>query len=341
MKILIDIGHPAHVHYFRNFTHEMTRKGHKFLIIARDKEITHKLLRNYYLPFKSRGKGRKSIIGKLYYLLVGTFHVYREAKKFKPDIFMSFGSMYAAYAAIISRRPHIAFDDTEHAKLEHLCYAPFSKTILTPSCFSKDFGVKQIRFKSYLELSYLHPNWFTPNDNIYKLLELHETDKYVILRFVSWNASHDIGHSGINNELKYQLVAELSKYAKVFISSESDLPSNLYQYKLKIPPEKIHDALAFASLYVGEGATMASECAMLGTPAIYVNSLSAGTLEEQEQYGLIYSFRNSNNVLEKALELIDMLNCKKKFQILRDSMLEDKIDFTRFLVDFIENYSIL
>ena len=35
----------------------------------------------------------------------------------------------------------------------------------------------------------------------------------------------------------------------------------------------MHNALKYASLFVGEGATMASECAILGTPAIYVNSL--------------------------------------------------------------------
>tara|TARA_B100000315_G_C14584869_1_gene592441 strand:+ start:2797 stop:2976 length:180 start_codon:yes stop_codon:yes gene_type:complete len=55
----------------------------------------------------------------------------------------------------------------------------------------------------------------------------------------------------------------------------------------------MHDVLYYATLYIGEGATMASECAMLVTHAIYVNSLTAGTLEKQEEYGLIYGFRNS------------------------------------------------
>ena len=50
---------------------------------------------------------------------------------------------------------------------------------------------------------------------------------------------------------------------------------------------------------------MASECAVLGTPAIYVNSLTAGSLEEQEKrYGLIFGFRNSNGVIEKGIELL-------------------------------------
>ncbi|MFW5804449.1 MAG: DUF354 domain-containing protein, partial [bacterium] len=35
MKILIDIGHPAHVHYFKNFITKMSQKGHSFIVIAR------------------------------------------------------------------------------------------------------------------------------------------------------------------------------------------------------------------------------------------------------------------------------------------------------------------
>jgi len=38
MRILIDILHPAHVHFFRNFYEVMTDRGHELCIKARDKE---------------------------------------------------------------------------------------------------------------------------------------------------------------------------------------------------------------------------------------------------------------------------------------------------------------
>ena len=100
----------------------------------------------------------------------------------------------------------------------------------------------------------------------------------------------------------------------------------------------MHDALAFATLFVGEGATMASECACLGTPAIYVNSLTAGTLEEQERYRLLFGFRKSEGVIEKAIELLNTPNLKQEFQQRRQKMLSDKIDVTAFMVWFVENY---
>ena len=39
MNILIDIGHPAHVHMFHCFAIEMQKSGHQVLFICRDKEF--------------------------------------------------------------------------------------------------------------------------------------------------------------------------------------------------------------------------------------------------------------------------------------------------------------
>lgn len=47
MRLLVDIGHPAHVHLFKNFMWEMERKGHEVLITATEKDIALKLLDNY------------------------------------------------------------------------------------------------------------------------------------------------------------------------------------------------------------------------------------------------------------------------------------------------------
>ena len=338
MKILIDIGHPAHVHYFRNFIKIMENKGHKFLITSRNKEIEHYLLNSYNIPFIGRGKGEKSVFGKIIYLLKADYLIFKYALKFKPDIFLSFGSIYPAHASFLLRKPHLAFDDTEHSTGQYKLYSPFTEVVLIPSCFTKDLGIKQIRFDGYMELCYLHPKRFTADTSVLDLLGVKQDEKYVIMRFVSWNASHDIGHSGLSLEMKRNAVKELSKYAKVFISSEGELPEDLQKYQIKIPPEKMHDALAFATLFVGEGATMASECACLGTPAIYVNSLTAGTLEEQERYGLLFGFRNSDGVLEKSIELLNTPNLKQEYQQRRQKMLSDKIDVTAFMVWFVENY---
>ena len=51
------------------------------------------------------------------------------------------------------------------------------------------------------------------------------------------------------------------------------------------------DAIASASLLYGESATMASEAAVLGVPAIYLdNTGRCYTREEEEKYGLVFNF---------------------------------------------------
>ena len=216
MKILIDIGHPAHVHYFKNFIKIMQKNGNLFLIIARDKEVTHRLLDSYSIQYINRGKGGNNLLKKLLYIPIADKKIFSEAKRFNPDIFLSFGSTYAGHVAFLLKKSHIVFDDTEHAGIEHFMYKPFATNILTPSCFLKNMGNKHIKFNSYMEQCYLNDHYFKPNENILDELGINSNEKYAIVRFVSWNANHDVGQKGLTFENKKELIAKLSKKMRVF-----------------------------------------------------------------------------------------------------------------------------
>jgi uncharacterized protein len=267
--------------------------------------------------------------------------MYKLVEKFQPDVFLGAGSIRAAHVACLMSKPSIALEDTEHCKEQHLLYVPFTNTILTPSCFKGTLGKKQIRYNGYHELAYLHPNYFTPNPEVLHELGLSESELYIVMRFVSWEASHDIGQHGICN--KKDLVKMLEKHGKVFITSEAKLDSELEKYKIKLSPEKLHDLLYYATLYIGEGATTASECAVLGTHAIYVNTLRLGyTDEEEKKYGLVYNLSTPKFIEEKAfdtaLSLLNNKNLRQEGKKKREKLLGDKIDVTAFMVDFIEHY---
>ena len=339
MKILIDLGHPAHVHYFKNFILLMKRKGHEFAFVARDKEVLHTLLVNYNINYTSRGRGKKSLLGKLFYIFYADYIIYKVAKKFNPDLFLSFASTYAAHVSRLFGKPHIVMDDTEHAKFELMMYPPFSDVILNPSVFWKKFSPKQLFFDCYMELFYLSPKYFTPDNSIIRSYGISSDEKYFIFRFVSWTASHDIGQKGLSIDSKINLVKTLEKYGKVLISSEGSLPDSLQAYQIKIRPEHLHHFLAFANLYIGEGSTTASECAVLGIPNIYVNSLLVSNCQEQEKkYGLSQHLTSVDKVKAKAIEMINKEGILEEYKAKRQHMLNDKIDGTAFLVWFIENY---
>ncbi len=315
----------------------MQKKGHYILFTCRDKEVAAHLLEAYKFNRIVLGKPFKKIVGKILGLIKFDFLLSKIAWKFKPDILLSAGSIYAAQVAWLLNKPHVTFEDTGNMEQIRL-YKPFSNIILVPSAFQKELGEKQIRYISYHELAYLHPHYFQPDPGILDILKIKKDERYVVVRFVSWQATHDLNQRGLTFELKRKLVEMLSKSFRILISSETTLPDDLARYRITTSPERMHDVLAFAELYIGEGATMASECAMLGTPAIYVNSITLGYLEDQEKHGLIYSFRSSEGVLDKALELIDTPNLRQIHQGRRQKMLADKIDITAFMVWFIENY---
>ena len=342
MKIFLDIGHPAHVHYFKHLIRSMQNKGHTFVITARDKEMAQTLLKHEGFDYITRGTGSDSLFGKFWYTLKADRQLWAIAQNEKPDLFLSFASPYCAHVSRLMGKPHITLDDTETARIGQALYRPFSDVILTPESFQRDFGKKQIRFPSFIEMAYLHPDRFTPDPEIKNELGVEENEKYVILRFVAWTANHDLGQKGVSLENRRKAVEEFSKYTRVFISSEKQLPEDFEMYRLPIEPHRIHHALAFSSLVFGESGTMSSEAAMLGTPAIFINNLKdrLGTLKVQEEkYGLVFGYdcseQSLNNSIQKGAHI---LQNQTDYGNLYENLVDESVDMTNYLEWFVLNF---
>lgn len=341
MKILIDIGHPAHVHYFKNFAWIMLNKGHEIFFTCRNKDVTVSLLEHYNFKFKNLGNNFKSIPGKIFGLFYFTFRILLIARRYKPDLFLN-ATMYSAIVAWLVRKPHISLEDTFN-KEQVKIYLPFTSCVLTGDYDHPSLGEKEIKYRGYQELLYLHPNYFKPENTVLKELGLSEHEPFVIMRFVSWNASHDSGHKGISYLNKVKAINEFERYAKVFITSESELPDNLKKNKIKISPYRMHDALFYATLVIGESFTMLSEAAILGTPSILIHDTHCYYLaEQQHKFNLAYNFSESAQdqikAIDQGIDLLKMTNLKQEWIKRRADMLADKIDVTAFLVWFVENW---
>lgn len=336
MHILIDVGHPGHVHLFAPFSKKMIEQGHNILFTYRQKEFEKELLESYGFKNVSFGKHYNSKIGKIWGLVKFNLLMLVQIIRFKPHIVMSHGSIYAAQMAWFTCKKHISLEDSGNMEQIKL-YLPFTKAVLTPDVLPENLGRKQIRYKGYHELAYLHPNVFNVNKHIKKELGLKAEDKYAVLRFVSWNATHDFGHKGFSSEQKEEVIEILQKHFKLFITSEAELPDHLKKHQIKLHPSKIHHVLSAASLVVSEGATIASESGVLGVPTIYVNSIVRSYNEDQEYYGTVFNFRNGDGVIEKITELTTNYN-SNDFKQRREKLLKDKIDVTAFMVWFVENY---
>ena len=343
MRILIDIGHPAHVHLFKNAIWNLRHKGYEVKITARNKEITLYLLNVYGFEYELVGEVVKELMSKGLGIIKGDYKLYKVAKEFRPDIFVSMTSPYAAHVSWVLRKPHITFNDTEVQTLINWMTYPFTEVICTPSCYKGKVNPKKhVKYEGYHELAYLHPNYYKPDPSILEYLGLSESDVIIQLRFSSKDSSHDIGVTGFDLKNREKLMSyfkTLERYGDVFYTSETKLGKEFDKYLLKIPVNRIHDLLAYTTLYIGEGATMASEAGVLGVPWIFVSNQTRGYLEDQEKnYGLGYIISDPEQAIEKAVELLESDNLKNEWQKKKAKLLNEKIDVTKFMTEFIENY---
>lgn len=337
MKYLIDIGHPGDFYLFKNLALELERIGHSVLFTIHEGESEGKHVSHFKFNYFMLGQKRKGFFGKLISLVFFTVNILRVAFRHQPDLFISHGSLFAGIASKLTRKEHIALEDTGNMEQLRLSL-PFSDVVISPDVLPLSFGQKHIKYAGYHELCYLLPRYFTPDKSVLNDMGIKESEPFAIIRFSAWRATHDIGRTGMNTREKEELVRLILPFMKVFISAESAMPKSLLPYKIPFPVTKMHDALHYASLYIGEGATMASEAGVLGIPSVYINPIKISYNDDQANFGLIYNFRNYISAKQKIIELLNTKNLKALHQLKRDQMLVTKIDVTAFLVWFIEHW---
>ncbi|VAW72300.1 hypothetical protein MNBD_GAMMA12-1704 [hydrothermal vent metagenome] len=341
MRILIDIGHPAHVHFFKNAIKILKNKGHDIIVTSRDKEFALDLLDalklNHY-PLSSLNKGGLFSLG--IELIKRNIALYKIVRQHRPDIMTAIGGVSIAQVGKLTRIPSLVFYDTENAKLQNAITYPFASCVFAPRCYEAWLPKKRhVRYDGYHELSYLHPNQFKPDKKIAVDAGLDPTRDNFLLRFVSWQANHDIGEKGFTAQLMTQLVKKLAAIGHVMISSESELPDSCQQYRYSGAIEQVHHVMAFCKLHAGESATMASESAVLGIPAMYIANTGRGYTNEQEKtYQLVsniteLTWENIEPVLEKMLQ-----TSQATWQSRKQQLLNNTIDVTQYIVDSIQSW---
>ncbi len=336
MKAMICFTHPAWVHQFRYIIKQMEARGDQVLAFVAEKDGNAKLLDSYGIPYVRCAKSTGTNPVQKAFLFLGlSVRFAWSALRFKPDIVIGRASPMLAVAAWVSRKPHILYEDTEVSRFSLRICKALSTKILTPRTFLTDLGPKQERLDTYKELFYLHPSVFTPDRKKLRDVGFNPDEPYILVRFVAWNASHDIGKHGLDDEGKIALVKRLSKYGRVYVSAEGGVPVALRPNLLTTPYELIHHVLAFARLVYSEGATMASEAVVLGTHALYVNTIVSGSTREQcERYHLLYNFNDGEDRYEraaqKAEELLETPGLVELGHEKQRKLLSEKVDINSY-----------
>lgn len=334
MNIFVNISHPAHVHFFKNGIKKLMEKGHRVLIGARQKEFTTALLEADHFDFTQLTKKGRGLGGLIKELMVQQILISKMIRANGIDIMLQIGGIFNAPVGRWYGIPTLSFSDTENDRWGNRLSFNMSKHVFLPSCFDHMTGgswKNQVHYPGYHELAYLSPRYLSD--------DIRPENKFLV-RFVGWGAGHDIGETGLSDQQKITIAKTLRKYGTVTISSEGFLPTDIAEMAYKLHPIQVHDFMRSCKMVVGESATMASEAACLGIPAIFISNTGRGyTTEQDRKYGLIKHFR-----LDQWDEILSTIkkwaveDLREEWQVRRFAMLKDKIDVTSWLVDLVENY---
>ena len=99
--------------------------------------------------------------------------------------------------------------------------------------------------------------------------------------------------------------------------------------------------LAFASLYIGEGGSMAAEAACLGTPVIWVSPIKCGYLNVlTERYGLVEQTTDLARARERAEAWLRQPTLRERAAEGRRRLLADSEDPLEFMVHVVDEYAL-
>lgn len=304
------------------------------IIGARYKEFTVDLLRAYkinHVILTAKGSGLYGLIREL---LEQQIKISNVIKKHQIELMLQINGIFNAPVGRYYGIPTLAFSDTENDKWANRLSFPLSRHVFSPTCFERSIGgswKNQIVYPGYHELAYLSPHYVSG--------KIKPENRFLV-RFVGWEAGHDLREKGLSDSQKVELVDILSRFGSVHISSEAPLPEMISRFASKIYPSEIHDFMKGCKMIVGESATMASEAACLGIPAIYISNTGRGyTSEQDKKYGLIKHYRLDQwERILRRLKLWAVEDLNEEWQRRRWNMLKGKIDVSHWLVDLIENY---
>ena len=300
MRYIFELNHPKHYYQFKYVMRMLQEHGHEVLVLARDKDVLLNVLNEEDVTYELFGLHKKKMLQKVF----GTFSIIRNymriVKRFKPDVIVSKASLYGCHCAKHVGCKSVIFPDSEVVKLTNKRVVPLATLVVTPETFGLNYGDKHRRIKGLFEDCYLVPSVFTADANVVEQYGLEKP--YAVFRFVGWFANHDVNNSGFTLEEKQQLVNAVLPFMHVYLSSENELPKDLECYKLPTPASMIHSVLSEADLYLGDSQTMATEAALLGTPAIRSNSFvgdhdMTNFKVLENKYGLLRNVRDYNDVL--------------------------------------------
>lgn len=268
MNILIDIGHPAHVNFFKNALHAL-KKNNNIIIIYLDRGKLPLIVKNELNEFEcyNAGKHRGNLFSIIFQANISKFFsLLLIIIKKRAGFGLSVGSFTLGSALKILGKKNIQFDDDPERKINVFLEILTSNELYFPPITKKSKYYKN--YNALKEWAYLSPKYFKPNIKVLEKYKL-KPKEYFFIREVSTGS---LNYHGQKKNLIAKFAHSLPKNIKIILSLEDKTTMNQYPDDwiiLKEPVNDIHSLMYYSRLNISSGDSMAREGGMLGVPSIY------------------------------------------------------------------------
>jgi hypothetical protein len=341
LRVLVDIKHPAEAHFFGPLIHHLQARNDSVLVTVHNKPAVAVLLAAKGIEYRKISEVWDGPWGIVATAGVRALKILKLAREFRPHVMVARVGAEIGLAGRLLRIPAVSFDENEYANIQLAATRILAHVMCTGMGYEKSLGRKQRQFRALPQFTYTHPRRFSPSMDGIRFDGFDPAKPYVILRLGGWTALHDLGKRGMTEEEALRLAQHLSPYARVLASRADGLPPRLRPYGYDIPADRHLDLLAFASLYIGEGGSMAAEAACLGTPGLWTSPVECGYLNVlAEKYGLIEKILDPEKVRERAEAWLCQPALRERAAEGHRRLLADSEDPLDFMVKVVDEYGI-
>lgn len=337
MNIVCDIGHPAHVNFFKSALTKLSNEGHVVTIIGLNRgklrDIIRKELPGFRIHFAGKHRG-----GKLSIIFEANLKKFMELllllHDVKPDIGISVGSFTLGTALKIYGAPNIQFDDDPERKLNVFLEKLTSTELYFPPIISANGKIGVMN--ALKEWAYLSPQYFSPNKFVLREYGLSPCEYFFV---------REISTKSLNYGKQYPYTIalfahELPRDFKVLLSLEDKASRNRYPpdwILLEEPVRDIHSLMYYSKIVVSSGDSIAREGALLGVPSIYCGRRKMSANAMMIRKGMLF-VEGAQDVVQCANEIVSGTIAISKQDDFRRMLMDEWDDATEFVVKRIMAY---
>lgn len=334
MNIVFDIGHPAHINFFKNAIFKLHKEGHRIEIFGLKRgKIPDILYREFpHFNIKIVGRHRNNIFSIIFEANIFKFiFLFANLICKDVDVGVSVGSFTLGACLKILNKKNIQFDDDPESSQNLFFEKLTADEIHIPPIMDK-VG-KFVIFNGLKEWAYLSPKYFEPNISILSSYNI-EPHNYLFLREVSSGSLNYLDQGSFTIAF---FANKLNSNFKVIFSLEDKSKRSFYPQNwilLEEPVPDIHSLMYYSRVVISSGDSMAREGAMLGRPSIYCGKRIMKANNIMKKRGVLFQIE-PKEVPEFLNEIIfGKINIPLQ-EKLRENLLNEWDDVTEHIINSI------